>query len=93
MGKENSASYDLLNVPEGYVTSLVLLVAPYFDAKFMKTLVKKLVPEKIRVVVDDGARAEDIKQLIKAANGRRMSKSLWAWPPALSTSKGITLNL
>jgi hypothetical protein len=62
-------SYDLLEVPEGYKTSTVLLVAPYFDPKFIKTLVKKLSPEKIRLVIDDGVRSADIKLLIKAAYG------------------------
>ncbi len=62
-------SYDLLEVPDGYRTRMVLLVAPYFDPTFIKTLVKKLSPEKIRIVIDDGVQAEDIKQLIKAANG------------------------
>jgi hypothetical protein len=68
-GGRDMRGYDLLEVPDGYRTSMVLLVAPYFDPRFIKTLVKKLSPEKIRLVIDDGIRGEEIKQLIKAANG------------------------
>ena len=71
-------SFDLLEVPDGYRTSMVLLVAPYFNSKFIKTLVKKLSPEKIRLVIDDGVRAEDIKQLIKAASGTDVKIALGA---------------
>jgi hypothetical protein len=41
--------YDLFEIPSGYETDLVLLVAPYFDPKFIKTRVKKLSPEKHKV--------------------------------------------
>ena len=61
--------YDLFEVPDGYETDLVLLVAPYFDPKFIKMLAKKLSPEKLRIVVDDSVRFEEIKQLTKASSG------------------------
>jgi hypothetical protein len=61
--------YDLFEIPSGYETDLVLLVAPYFDPKFIKTLVKKLSPEKHRLIVDDCVRAEELKKLIKATSG------------------------
>ena len=61
--------YDLFEVPDGYETDLVLLIAPYFDPKFIKMLAKKLSPEKLRIVVDDSVRFEEIKQLTKASSG------------------------
>ncbi len=63
------SGYDLLEVPDGYRADVVLLIAPYFDAKFVKTLVKKLTPSKIRFVIDDGVRGGEIEQLISACNG------------------------
>jgi hypothetical protein len=81
-------SYHLLEIPEGYVTSLILLVAPYYDTKFIKILVKKLSPEKIRIVVDDGVRADDISQLVKAVNGTADVKIALGVAPGLVHLKG-----
>src|SRR3712207_1925096 len=58
--------YHLLEVPNGYKTELALIIAPYFDLAFTKQLVRRLKPRKIRFVVDDGARAEDVLQLSKS---------------------------
>ena len=81
-------SYDVLEVPIGYRTDLVLLLAPYFDSKFIKTLIKKLAPEKLRVVIDDGVRAEDIQQLIRAADGTSSIKFALAAAAGLFHIKG-----
>jgi hypothetical protein len=58
--------FELLEVPEGYETDLALVIAPYFDPRFAKRLIKELSPNRVRFVVDDGARPEDIDQLLKA---------------------------
>ncbi len=81
-------SYDLLEVPDGYRTDVVLLLAPYFDQKFIKMIVKKLAPGKIRLVIDDGVREEDIQQLIKAAGGRDKVKVALAEAAGLVHIKG-----
>lgn len=81
-------SYDLLEVPDGYRTDVVLLLAPYFDPKFIKMIVKKLAPGKIRLVIDDGVRAEDIQQLIKAAGGTDNVKVALAAAAGLVHIKG-----
>lgn len=58
--------YDLLEVPKGYETDLALVIAPYFDPKFARRLVEKLLPNRVRFIVDDGARPEDVGLLVKA---------------------------
>ena len=80
---EMHVSYELWEVPDGYRTDSVLFLAPYFDSKFIETLVKKLAPEKIRLVIDDGVRAENIQQLIKAAGGPANVKIALAAAPGL----------
>ncbi len=62
------SGYDLFGVPSGYRTNIVLLVAPYFDKKFVRQIIEKLSPEKIRVVIDDGVQGEELEELKKAAS-------------------------
>ncbi len=81
-------SYDLLEVPHGYRTDVVLLLAPYFDPKFITILVKKLAPGRICLVIDDGVRAEEIQQLIKAAGGTDNIKIALAAAAGLVHIKG-----
>ncbi len=56
-------SYNLLCVPEGYVTDSVLVLAPYFDPVFIKALLDTMKPPHMSVVVDDGASANEIGAL------------------------------
>ena len=56
-------SFDLLDVPDEYQTSVVLVVAPYVDPKFMEKLIKQVRPERLCLLVDDGARLEDIEKI------------------------------
>ncbi len=58
-------NYDLPKPPDGYKTDLALIIAPYFDLWFVRRIVKQLKPRRIRFVVDDGARTEDINRLRK----------------------------
>lgn len=71
-------SFDLFEVPEGYETDLALVIAPYFDPKFAKHLIKRLSPERIRFVIDDGARSEDVAALEKACKGTDVKVALGA---------------
>jgi hypothetical protein len=57
--------YELPKPPPGYRTDLALIVAPYFDLWFTKTLVDALQPQKLRFLLDDGSRGEEVDQLIK----------------------------
>jgi hypothetical protein len=59
-------SFELLSVPEGYRTDLALVIAPYVDVKFMDALVKQMNPHRLCLLVDDGARPEDLQELHKA---------------------------
>lgn len=81
-------SYDLLEVPQGYATNLVLIIAPYFDLTFIKEVVRKLSPEKVRLVIDDGVRPKDVTQLLKAASGKADVKIALAVAPGLVHIKG-----
>lgn len=58
-------SYQLFEIPTGYETDLVLVVAPYYCEKFVKEIMGRLQPRKIRFVIDDGARVEEIEKLKK----------------------------
>ena len=51
--------------PPRTTTSLLLVIAPYFDEWFIVQAVKELRPRKIRFLVDDGTRGEDIEVLHK----------------------------
>jgi hypothetical protein len=53
----------LLSVPPGHETESALIIAPYFDPWFGRELAERLKPGRIRFVVDDGARYEDIEAL------------------------------
>jgi len=68
--------YDLLEVPEGYETDLALVIAPYFDPRFAKRLVKRLSPNRARFVLDDGARRDDIQALEAACVGTDVKVAL-----------------
>jgi len=59
-------NFDLLEVPAGYKTDLALVIAPYFDIEFAKRMIKNLSPKRVRFVVDDGARDEDVAALKKS---------------------------
>jgi hypothetical protein len=63
-------SYQLLKRPDGYETDLALVIAPYFDSRFVTTLVKNLAPHRIRFVIDDGVRSEDLEELRKSCGKR-----------------------
>ncbi|HLO75356.1 MAG TPA: hypothetical protein VK196_02730 [Magnetospirillum sp.] len=71
-------SFDLLDVPEGYETDLALVIAPYFDLAFAKRLVEEMAPNRVRFVIDDGARAEDIDALLKGCGGANVKVGLAA---------------
>ncbi|MCX7113434.1 MAG: hypothetical protein NTX45_25695 [Proteobacteria bacterium] len=75
--------YDLLEVPDGYETELVLVIAPYFDPKFIKELVKKLAPNQIRLIIDDGVRQEDVDNINKAC-GKKADVKI-----GLASAKGL----
>lgn len=66
-------SFDLLSVPEGYHLDLALVIAPYVDVTFMDTLVKRMNPRRLCLLVDDGIRPEDLQGFHKA---RRKSVKL-----------------
>ena len=68
--------YNLLEVPEGYETDLALVIAPYFDPRFAKRLVETLSPNRVRFVLDDGARWKDIKSLEAACVGTDVKVAL-----------------
>ncbi|WP_262030720.1 hypothetical protein [Microvirga sp. Mcv34] len=53
----------LLSVPTGYQTESALIIAPYFDPWFGRQVAERLQPQRLRFVVDDGARYEDIEAL------------------------------
>ncbi len=59
-------AYDLPKTPRGHRAELAIIVAPYFDLWFACRIIEHLKPRRIRFVVDDGARDEDIRDLIKA---------------------------
>ncbi|MFD2233550.1 hypothetical protein [Phaeospirillum tilakii] len=59
-------SYKLFEVPEGYETDVVLVMAPYFDRAFAKRIASDLAPKRIRFLVDDGSRQEDLDALRKS---------------------------
>ena len=56
-------SFELFEVPEGYETDLALIIVPYFDPKFAKRLIKLLSPNRVRFILDDGARPEELDKL------------------------------
>lgn len=80
--------FDLLEVPEGYETDLALVIAPYFDPRFAKRLIKELSPNCIRFVLDDGARPEDLDQLLKAC-GKTDAKVALAGAAGIVHLKGF----
>ena len=82
-------SYDLFEVPDGYRTDVLLIIAPYFDPKFIKLVVEKLAPKKLRLVIDDGVRAEDIQKLTKAAGDTESVKVALAAAAGLVHIKGF----
>jgi len=59
-------SFELFEVPEGYETDLALIIVPYFDPKFAKRLIKQLSPNRVRFILDDGARLEELDRLKEA---------------------------
>ncbi|MBS0352471.1 MAG: hypothetical protein JSR83_01025 [Proteobacteria bacterium] len=64
-------SFDLFEVPDGFETTVALVVAPYIDPNFMKKLVKQLKPKRLCLLVDDGVRQEDL-DAVKAACRRNV---------------------
>ncbi|WP_172122506.1 hypothetical protein [Devosia sp. 919] len=59
-------SYDLFKVPDGYETDLALVVAPYFDKRFAKKIAKQLQANRLRYLLDESARDEEVSSLITA---------------------------
>lgn len=59
-------SIELLDVPEGFKTSVALVVTPYVDPKFMKKLAQELMPERLCLVVDEGVRRADLNKISDA---------------------------
>ncbi len=70
--------FALFQVPDGYRTDLALVIAPYFDPRFARRLIRRMAPECVRFVVDDGARAEDVKVLKLACGGTDVRVALGA---------------
>ncbi len=70
--------YDLLNVPDGYKTDLVLIIAPYFDLQFAEQLIKTMRPRKLRFLLDDGASKEDVHRLREKCGTRKVKIALGA---------------
>jgi len=65
-------SFDLLSVPEGFETEQALVVAPFIDPKFMKELVKRMVPKRLCLLIDDSVRFEELAK-IRRACGRNVN--------------------
>jgi hypothetical protein len=63
-------SYDLISVPEGYRTDLVLIVAPYIDIKFTENVIARLKPKRTRIIVDDGTRIQDLTRILECFRPR-----------------------
>ena len=57
-------TYALFHVPEAYETEHILLLAPYFDVKFITTLLAQTSPKSLSVVVDDGTPSEELASFI-----------------------------
>lgn len=66
--------YDLLQIPDGYETEMALAIAPYFDPKFVKKLVDRLAPSRIRLIIDDGIRQEDVDKINRACGKQADTK-------------------
>ena len=67
---ESTMKYDLPKPPDGYRTDLALIIAPYFDLWFGSRIVTQLKPSRVRFVVDDGARHDELEQLRQECGAR-----------------------
>lgn len=84
-------SYELFEIPEGYQTDLVLVIAPYYCNKFVGELVTRLQPKSIRLVIDDSVRAEEIQTLKKSCGKKADVKIALSSAPGLVHLKGFYL--
>lgn len=83
LNRMSNVSYRLFDIPRGYRTDFVLIIAPYFDPIFITQLIDRLAPSRIRLLVDDGARAEDLLAIRKCC-GRKTDLKI-----ALGAARGL----
>lgn len=59
-------SYSLLSVPDGYRTSLALVIAPYVDLAFLTELAKELKPARLCLLVDDAIQPDALEKILRS---------------------------
>jgi|GEM_PF-2927983 len=68
-------------LPKGVTRAdLLLVIVPYFDEWFAKEVLRRFKPRKVRFLVDDGTRSEDIDRLQKTFQGSDFKIALGVAP-------------
>lgn len=65
-------NFNLLFVPEGFSTEVVLVISPYVDKEFLKQIVERTKPKRLCLMVDDGIRWEDLDPLKEACKPTKL---------------------
>lgn len=63
MAAPSDHSYDLFARPANRKAETVLVVTPYVEREFFERLISDLKPKRLRVVIDDGCRREDVQMI------------------------------
>jgi hypothetical protein len=73
-----AGSYDLLARRTGWKPQAALIVSPYVEEHFFRTVAGELRPKRMHVVIDDGCRREDLQTVQDAVNacGRKRPPTL-----------------
>lgn len=63
MAAPSEHSYDLFARPANRKAETVLVITPYVERAFFDRLIRDLRPKRLKVVIDDGCRREDVQMI------------------------------